>query len=132
MKLTPIHKGEVKNGVLRFADRLRFDEWLKGLDGTVDVLVRPSRKPRSNQENNYYWGVIVQMIADHLGLSPEDVHHELRRMFLRKDDGTKAFAITRSTTELFTVEAEDFYSKCRMWAAQELNLYIPLPNEVAL
>ena len=132
MKQIPVHPAIVTNGVLRFNDRARFDEWLKGIQGNVEVIVRPPRKPRSKKENNYYWGVIVQMIADHYGVLPEETHYELRRMFLRKDNGLKDFAITRSTTELFTYEAEDYYAKCRMWASQELGLYIPLPNEVAV
>lgn len=132
MKQIPKHQAVVINGKLKLFDRPRFDEWVKGLNGKVELVVQPPRKPRSRNENNYYWGVIVQMIADHYGIMPEEVHHELKRMFLRKDDGTKPFAITRSTSELFTVEAEDYYAKCRMWAAQELQLYIPLPNEVAI
>lgn len=129
MKTVPIFKGIVKNGVLALLDRPRFDEWLKSLTGGVELTVGPPKKPRSNQENRYYWGVIVRMVADETGAWPEDIHHEFKKQFLRIG-GSDTFPLIKSTTELTTIETEDFYSKCRMFAASELSMQIPLPNEV--
>lgn len=127
-KIVPIHQGEVKNGVLKLLRRDQFDTWLQCLSGPVEVIVRTPRKPRTSPENKYYWGVILKMIADETGATPEDVHQEMRRMFLRA--GGETIPITKSTTELSTTEFEDYLSKIRMWAANFLNLIIPLPGEV--
>ena len=44
--------------------------------------------------------------------------------------GGEKIPITKSTTELSTVEFEDYVAKIRMWAASFLSLIIPLPNEI--
>ena len=31
-----------------------------------------------------------------------------------------------------TAQMEEYLSNCRMWASIELNLYIPLPNEIEI
>lgn len=127
--MVPIHRAEVKNGVIRLLDKPRFDEWVKSLSGIVEVVVRPPRKPRSNSENRYYWGVIIKLISDHTGSWPEDIHYEFKRRFLRVG-GDDRFPVLRSTTELSTTEAEDYYTKCRVYASSELGILIPLPNEI--
>jgi len=38
----------------------------------------------------------------------------------------------RTTSELNTVEMEEFLTKCREFASIAINLYIPLPNEISL
>jgi hypothetical protein len=35
----------------------------------------------------------------------------------------------RSTSDLSTIEFEEYCSKIRMWASKELGVYIPSPNE---
>lgn len=127
-KVVPIHKGIVKNGVLKLIARDKFNTWLQCLSGEVELTVKPPIKHRSSPENRYYWSVIIQMISDETGASPEDVHQEMKRMFLRV--GGEKIPITKSTTELSTTEFEDYVSKIRMWAASFLNLTIPLPNEI--
>ena len=74
------------------------------------------------------WGVVYQLIADHTGSSPEDVHNHLKVEFLRV--GGDKIPTTKSTTELSTVEMEDYLAKCRGWASRELGVYIPEPNEI--
>lgn len=126
----PVFKAEAKNGKFNLLDRPRFDEWVKSLNGMYELIVRKPKKPRSTQENNYYWGVIIKIVSDATGAWPDDVHHEFKKQFLRV--GGSIFPVLKSTTELSTVEAEEFYSKCRMFAAQELGCYIPLPNEIEI
>lgn len=125
----PIFKGEVRAGKLYFENREQFDYHLNSLDGEVDIIVRKPRKQRSKQENAYYWAVIIKIVSRETGALPEDVHYEFKRRFLRIG-GTEMFPILKSTTELNTLQAEDFYSQCRMFAASELSIQIPSPNEV--
>ena len=56
-KVVPIHKGIVKNGVLKLVSRDKFNTWLQGLSGEVELTVKPPVKHRTNPENRYYWSV---------------------------------------------------------------------------
>lgn len=126
-KVVPIHKGIVFSGKLKLHNRDKFDDWMKGLQGDVEVIVRKPQQPRSLKENNYYWGVIIKMISEETGAFPDDVHYELKRMFL-KQSGDK-IPVLISTTNLSTTDFEEFLSKVRIWAASELGIMIPQPNE---
>ena len=88
----------------------------------------------SSQQNRYYRGVVVKMIADELGyLRPDDVHEALKLEFLRVEadpEHGKPFAYGRSTTTLKTDEFEDYLERIRIWAASFCGLIIPKPNEI--
>lgn len=125
--MIPVFCAKVDHGKLTLADRDGFDRYLTGLMGEVEVVVRKPRKERSLKENSYYHCVVVKMIADYCGyLNPNDAHVALRELFLTVQERPRK---TRSTTSLSTVEMEDYLAKIRMWAASELNLIIPEPNE---
>lgn len=95
------------------------------------VTFAKEKKPRSNQESRYYWGVIVAMIAEETGYTDEEVHEFLKTKFLKKEMliGRDHLAIGVSTATLTTVEFEKYCSEVRQWASAELSLYIPLPSE---
>ena len=54
------------------------------------------------------------------------IHEELKRMFLPK---IGKLNIVKSTSSLNTAEFTDYIENIRLWAAQELGVYIPDPNE---
>ena len=82
---------------------------------------------RSLNENDYYWGVVIEEISDFTGFSPQEVHELLKWKFLRIVKGK--LESCRSTTNLSVGEFEDYLSQIRQWASEELNCFIPLPNE---
>ena len=82
---------------------------------------------RSLQQNAYYHSVICKLISDHTGYEHEEMHQILAEMFLSYEKDGRSF--TRSTTKLKTAEFEDYLERCRRWAAMELQVYCPLPNE---
>lgn len=126
---TPVFRGSVNNGKLMIRDKVNWDNHLFSFNGKeVRVSITTYKKSRSNNENRYYWGVVIQLISSETGAWPEDVHAEMKRMFLRV--GGDKIPITRSTTELTTVEMEKYLTNIRTWAGTELNIFIPLPNEV--
>lgn len=96
------------------------------LPGEYVLTIKKRSKPRSLNENSYYHGVIVKMIAEYCGYTPEEAHDALKWEFLRKDG---VIPTIRSTTDLSTIEFEEYCSKIRMWASKELGVYIPSPNE---
>ena len=126
--MTPVFYGQVKNGKLLLNKRDILDEYLKSLDGDVELIVRKKQKQRSNPQNAYFHGVVIKILSDELGYFPNETKDALKAMFLTTGD--KPLKRVRSTSDLTTVEMEDFLSKIRMFAASELNIIIPLPNEI--
>jgi hypothetical protein len=101
-------------------------------DGTeADLTLKKHQKIRSNPQNAYYWGVVIKMIADHTGEHPNRIHGVLADMFL-KVKGWLGKERVKSTTELTTVEFEEYAESCRRWASIALDMYIPLPNEAEI
>lgn len=90
---------------------------------------------RSNQQSRYYFGVVVDILSNHTGFTPEEMHEILKHKFLRDwkkiktVNGVFEYVYTKSTTILSTAEFENYLAKIREWAAIELNCQIPEPNE---
>lgn len=90
--------------------------------------IHKAKAKRSLNQNSYYWGVVVTILADETGYTIDEVHQELGGMFLRYQKSGKEF--TRSTATLDTLEFELYLERCRKWAWNDMNITIPLPNEV--
>lgn len=129
--MNPLFLGYIKNRSLELYDLSRFEDYLSSLEGKeVRISVSTITKPRSDNQNRYYWGVVIKLLCDTTGYLDTEMHDALRMLFLRDMD--KKIPTLRSTTSLSTKEFEDYLATIRMWAAQELNCIIPEPNEVAL
>lgn len=105
----------------------RISKYVMG-DAAYIVEIKRAKDKRSLNQNRYYWGIIVGLVSQTTGYSPSEAHQELGKMFLRYHRDGKDFI--RSTTDLDTLEAEKFFEECRLWAWHELNIHIPLPNEL--
>ena len=117
------------NGRLIFDDPVAFARVRGALRGRdVQVLVEPKRKPRSLAENNYYWGVVIPIISEWSGFTPEETHLALKEHFLSEFDRAHGLIRMKSTADLSTVDFERYMSNIRMWAADQ-GQFIPLPNE---
>ncbi len=91
-------------------------------------------KERSTNQNRYYWGQVVGLIASETGHSALEIHEILRMMFLPHDTVNlkgNEFIVPKSTTVLSTIEMEEYLARIRAWASTELGIFITLPNEVA-
>lgn len=92
-------------------------------------------KMRSLPQQRYYFGVIIKILSDELGYSPMQIHEMLKEEFLfeilhiRTKDNILQKKIVKSTTEITTAEAEQYYSDIRQWASMELGIWLPEPNE---
>lgn len=100
---------------------------------------RPFSKQRSSPQNSYYWGVVIEVLANHseIGYTKDEWHEILKHKFLRitlwipKKDGIKEMSvITKTTTKLTTKDFEEYLSQIRSWASQDLGCFIPEPNEM--
>ncbi len=125
----PIFIGKVDKGKLTLQEQDRFDAYLVSLgQQSVDVVIRTWRKPRSNPQNRFLWGVVYQLISETTGYTREEVHDAFRMMFLKDED--RGIPTLKSTTALSTIEMETYIESMRQFAAEHLNCIIPFPNEV--
>lgn len=117
-----------QGGELEFTDPERLKQFLLLNTGEMFVNIGKNKrnKQRSNNQNAYYWSIVLQLISDHTGETVEDLHDHFRVRFLMRGE---KFARPVSTTSLSVSEFEDYLSKIRMFASQDLNVFIPLPNE---
>ena len=129
-KITQKFTVHIEDGKMRWDNIQKFKKFIEGkTDGQYFLTVKKKIKKGTQKQQRYYFGVIVRMICDEVGYTElEDVHLFLRNKFLTVNNGV--ISIVKSTTDLTTAEKEEYYSKCRMWSSSELNIYIPLPNEV--
>ena len=131
-EVTPAIIATIIDGSINLEDKVLFKKVLDNLNGKkVKIKFIQFRKNRSNDQNDYYWGVIIKTIAEHCGYFSNDeywdVHCEMKKMFLPKF-GKLNIA---SSAKLTTGEFEDYQSKIRMWANQTLEgMIIPKPNEI--
>lgn len=106
----------------------KITDFVEGKNDWFVVEIQKSKQVRSLPQNKYYWGVIVKVVSQHTGYTSEETHQELARMFLSYENSGKLFV--RSTTKLNTLEFEKYAESCRDWAKKEMDVYIPLPNEI--
>ena len=133
-KITPKFRGKIQGMEFVPENPVRYKQRLTELEGKeVNVSMVRHREQRSNNQNRYYWGVVISMITLHCGYTDNDcdsVHEEMKKMFL----GTQGrLQIAKSSAENNTKEFEEYLSKIRTWAGTGgagQPLYIPLPNEV--
>ena len=117
-------KGKVRHG------QIVVDADLSHLNGKT-VIITEQKATRSVNQNNYYWGVVLEKLSDHTGFTPIEMHEVLKQMF----NGTwvelkdNQYLIPTTTTTLNTKEFEDLMAKIRTWASIELGCFIELPNE---
>jgi len=90
-------------------------------------LPKMHKNTRSVQQNNYYWGVVCDILSKETGYTPEEIHQILGEKFLSYEKNEMRFV--KSTTKLKTNEFEEYMEECRRFASIELSCYIPLPNE---
>lgn len=131
-KLKRVFTGTVKGCDLEYDEPKKLKQYLcNDISGGVEIVITKPRNQRSIDQNRYYWGVVVKMIAEERGEDRDSVHRFLKTKFLRivaEFDGNE-FDYVRSTKSLSTTEWEEYMRKCRQWATMELGLFIPKPNE---
>lgn len=99
----------------------------------------PLTGQRSNRQNRYYWGVIVDMIAREMGEiidgmtnieeseAAEAVHGYLK-MSYTVDSGYEVEEEMFSTAAQDTKGIEEYFTYCRWLAEEKLGLHIPEPD----
>ncbi len=131
--MTPIWKGRVLLGGLLVLDRPKdHAKHVRSLAGQfVEVTIRKQRTQRSEKQSRYYFGVVIAVIADHLGYEKDELHELLAMRFLRLDDDPVTGSPRRKRTpKTDTAEFSEYVEQCVRFGA-ELGVVIPAPGEVA-
>lgn len=132
--------GHVIDGILKIHYRKVFDELLSNFNGKdVEITIQRKRKKRSNNQNKYYWGVIIPCVQQGLfdtqgeWLNSDAVHEFLKQNFNYKEivneNNGEVIKLGLTTTDKTTVEFEEYQDKCRQFADEFLNIIVPLPNQ---
>jgi hypothetical protein len=91
--------------------------------------IKKAVKHRSLPQNKYYWGVVITLFSQSTGYSADEAHQTLAGIHLKYEKDGKWFA--KSTTKLNTLEFETYLEQCRVFMWHELNVHVPLPNELS-
>jgi len=144
-----------KDGKFHVLGRKLLDKKIEQLDnGAYELVLRKKKKRRSNAQNSYYWGVMVKMIMQGLkemgmrvklaehdqwmgeliqSMDDKSCHNFLKNNFIESvviDEETGEIIKNDVTTKkLTTVEFMEYMQPIYEWAAEFLNIQIPLPNE---
>lgn len=95
---------------------------------TVEKITR--EKTRSLEQNAYYWGVVVKILAGETGYTKDEMHEALKVKFLTYEN-VKGIPTVLSTTKLNTKQFEVYLEMVRRWAAMDLGIVIPEPNQIS-
>lgn len=138
-----------KGSILRSHDIGRVVQELETLDEdkTWKVSVEQYKAERSDLQNNYYHGVVLEMIAKAWGVETEEAHEWLCGTRWgwkdkkvpktpRNPDGIESVPRRTTTTGfdgkrsvLKKMEFEEFVEFARRFASKKLQLYIPDPDK---
>ena len=144
--------GSVKDGILKISKRDLFNDNLKQFpDCRVTVTVEKLYKKRSTRtyneetgkegtgQNGYYHYIICEMFRDGWQeltgqLIRKAQAHEYLKFYCnyREDLNEKTGEILHvplTTSDLTTVQFEDYCQRCREWVFENMGIDIPKPNE---
>jgi hypothetical protein len=110
-------------------------EYIQSLEGkTVQVTIGKVKGPRIAQQMRCHWSVVVTLIADYTSDDIGTIHEFLKEKFMPKQTITveKETRIVPGCTHNLCKDNffEDYVGHIRRWAAQELQITIPDPNQV--
>jgi hypothetical protein len=130
---------KVLNGKLE-KNRDLISDVIQSLEGKdIVITIENKKKKRSNPQNAYYFGVVIPLmkqgfynsLGEHVGT--DEIHTFLKNRFLFKEivneQNAEIIKMPQSTTELTTIQFEEYLDKIREFATEFLSIQIPLPND---
>lgn len=125
--------GRHDQGRLIVNDTYRFKKALAMfLDHPIEVIIRKAYKPRTRNQEGYWRGVVIPMIAEYTSQSEDTIEGILEYKFLEVTEEISTGVIERrirSTKELNTVEMNNLIERSRKWAWDMFELDIPDPEK---
>jgi hypothetical protein len=112
-------------------------------DQQVEVCIRPRRRHTSLPQMRFYRGWVIRLTAERMRdlgtvgprgapITDEEVHQMMAGRFLRRTvfvdpDTGECMDVTMSTTQLTTVEMNEYIVSIMKWALDVLSIEIPDP-----
>jgi septal ring factor EnvC (AmiA/AmiB activator) len=116
--------------MLKFAQSLNCKEFTFTLE--------KKRSKRSNEQNRYYWGVVVPLVKQGLTELGYIVNIESTHDFIKSEFNYKEIVnqntgeikkLPNSTTQLTKTEFSDMIERVKQWASEWCGIYIPDAGE---
>ena len=126
-----VHHGQLKQGKLILDNPRYWKGMVMGFaDAKVRIVLEKIRGTRTQKQNRYYWGVVLELIANHTGYLTEEVHEVMKSKFLRSKKvwGGGEITILRSTSDLTSDEFAEYIEQVRV-EATEMEINIPDPDK---
>lgn|SRR3990167_3438522 len=130
-----VASASVRNGKLFIRNRRQFDQQIAQMKEGWEVAVAVTRRraTRSLAQNAFYWGVVVELIAEHTGYTPDEVHDLLKAMFIPKRLAVQngngeikgEIVVGGSTRAMNTIEFGEYMESIKRWAAETIDVVIP-------
>jgi hypothetical protein len=131
----------VQNGHISDNCRHAIAQALRTLSGKeVKVTIEERKKKRSLSQNAYYWSVVIPAVTNAINEHGNSMTGEQVHEFLKAEVGGLHQTVTMptgeiksvvgSSTVLTTMQFENYMEQVRVWAAEMLQIVIPLPNEM--
>ena len=132
MGMTRIFHGKITQGKLQLDSPSAYLRQIAALEGQqIELVLRKHKSHRSNQQNAWYWGVIVELISQHTGYTPSEAHEALKFRFLSDHNPDHQGLIKiKSTSQLSTKEFAEYCDRIVRWAAEHMEIFIPDPGQV--
>lgn len=105
-----VYKGNFKDFNLQ-----KFIWKAKEINWEVVIMVKKYYKPRTINQNKYYWGWIITPMANHLWYEIEEMHEIMKYKYLK--DKTDDFEYIKRTRDLTTKEFTDYVEKVKNFAS---------------
>ena len=115
-------------------DKLKLFETLKMLKKQVYIVtIEKKKEKRSLNANAYYW-VLMSILEKETGQDQDSLHDYFKTKFLQKrkvvfKQTGEENEVQGSTAELDSFNFFEYVDKVRAFAIQELDIYLPNPNE---
>ncbi len=124
-----------EQGTLEGIPRKKFADQLKHFAGKpIELIIRRKKKYRSIQQNKFLW-LSYNLISDHTGFTPDELHEIFKGMFLKREKVNEKtgtlFTYTESTTALTTIEFMEYMERIVKFSAEEFGITLPMPEEQA-
>ena len=105
-------------------------------DCQLTVTIERAHATRSAAQNAWYWSQVLKLISEHTGYTVDEVHELMKAKFNAKvmvvtnaaGELVSEDRVGQTTTKLNKLTFGDYCEQIRIWAAQELDVYIPDPD----
>lgn len=135
----PEGAGDLRGKVIQWApgDKEAMRRWIQTfkIETRLEIIIRKRRKKRTTEQNAYYFGVVLPILADHFGYDDiMQLHDDLKLKFNPIESKIEPGRIvggttTKMSTEEFMASETSYVEQICRWAAMEHQIYIPPPKK---